>query len=101
MCTEESFFYTLLGFTQSNSGVLGDIEGFIQLIPDTYKNKRPTNFTGIGKSHLKCDAYNGSIANGVREPILYSFGLTSTPGHKIYKKPRIKFLLNKIKKNLF
>ena len=27
------FFYIILGFTQSHSGVLGDIEGFIQLIP--------------------------------------------------------------------
>ena len=32
--TEKSFFYTLLGFTQSHLGILGDIEGFIQKIPE-------------------------------------------------------------------
>ena len=31
--TKKSFFYTILGFTQSHSGPFGDIEGFIQLIP--------------------------------------------------------------------
>ena len=31
--TKNSFFYTFLGFTQSVSGVLGDIEAFIQKIP--------------------------------------------------------------------
>ena len=30
-----SFFYTIVGFTQSHSGVLGDIEGLIQKNPDT------------------------------------------------------------------
>ena len=32
--TEKSFFYTLLGFTQSHLGILGDIEGFIQKISE-------------------------------------------------------------------
>ena len=31
------FFYTILGFTQSHSRVLVDIDGYIQLIPGTYK----------------------------------------------------------------
>ena len=35
--TEKSFFYIILGFTQSHSGELGDIEGFVQLIPATLK----------------------------------------------------------------
>ena len=30
---KKSFFSTILGFTQSHSGVSGDIIGFIQLIP--------------------------------------------------------------------
>ena len=28
--------------------------------------------------------------NGIRQPILYTFALSSTRGHKIYKEPRIK-----------
>ena len=47
--------------------------------------------TGIDKIHLKCDCIQGSIVNGIGEPILYSFALSSPPGHKIYKEPRIKF----------
>ena len=30
---KKSFFSSVLGFTQSSSGVLGDTQGFIQLIP--------------------------------------------------------------------
>ena len=37
--------------------------------------------------------------NGVREPILYSFVLSSPPGYKIFKEPRVK-LLKKINKSV-
>ena len=71
--TEKSFFYTILGFTQSRSYPLDDIDGFYQLIAGSYKSDKPFNITGIDKTHLKCDCIQGSIVNGVREPILYSF----------------------------
>ena len=32
LCTNKSFFYTILGLTQSNSYPLADIDGFYQLI---------------------------------------------------------------------
>ena len=88
--TEKTFFYTILGFTRSRSYPLDDIEGFFQLILGSYKSDRPINFTGIDKTNLKCDSIQGSILNGIREPILYSFLLSSPPGHKIYKEPRVK-----------
>ena len=88
--TEKSFFYTILGFTRSHSYPLDDIDGFYQIIPGSYKSDRPINIIGIDKIHLKCDCIQGSIVNGVREPILYSFALSSPPGHKIYKEPRVK-----------
>ena len=88
--TEKSFFHTFLGFNRSRSYPLDDIKGFYQLIAGLYKSDRPINITGIEKIHLKCDCNNGSIVNGFREPILYSFALSSPPGHKIYKEPRIK-----------
>ena len=97
--TEKSFFYTILGFTQSHSYPLDDIEGFYQLIAGSYKSDRPVNITGIDKIHLKSDCIQGSIVNGVREPILYSFALSSPPGHKIYKEPRVK-LFKKINKSV-
>ena len=97
--TEKSFFYTILGFTRSRSYPLDDIDGFYQLIAGSYKSDKPINFTGIDKIHLKCDCIEGSIVNGVREPILFSFALSSPPGHGIYKKPRIK-LFKKVNKSV-
>ena len=97
--TEKSFFYTILGFTQSRSYPLDDIDGFYQLIAGSYKSNKPINITGIDKIHLKCDCIQGSIVNGIREPILYSFALSSPPGHKIVKEPRVK-LFKKINKSV-
>ena len=80
--TKKSFFYTIIGFTQSLSEALVDIDGFVQLIPGTYKSEKPINITGNDKIHLKCDCIKGSIVNGIREPMLYSFALDQPPGHK-------------------
>ena len=97
--TNKSFFYTILGFTQSHQGPLIDIEGFYQILPGSYKSDKPINITGIDKVHLKCNVVDGSIVNGVREPILYSFALDQPPGHKIYKEPKVK-LFKKINKSI-
>ena len=97
--TEKSFFYTILGFTQSRSYPLDDLEGFYQLISGLYKSDKPINITEIDKNHLKCDCIQGSIVNGIREPILYSFALSNLPGYKIYKEPRFK-LFKKINKSV-
>ena len=97
--TGKSFFYTSLGFTQSRSYPLDDIDGFYQIIAGSYESDKPINITGIDKIHLKCDCIQGSIVNGIRGPILYSFALSSPPGHKIYKEPRVK-LFKKINKSV-
>ena len=97
--TNKSFFYTILGFTQSHQGPLNDIEGFYQILSGLYKSDKPVNITGIDKVHLKCNVVDGSIVNGVREPILYSFALDQPPGHKIYKEPKVK-LFKKINKSI-
>ena len=65
--TKKNFFLSTLGYKQSHSGVLSDIEGFVQLIPGKHDSNKPTFFTGIDKTHLKSDCVNGSIVNGVRE----------------------------------
>ena len=46
---------------------------------------------------MKFDCIDGSIVNGVREPILYSLVLDQPPGLKIYKEPKIT-LFKKINK---
>ena len=93
--TEKSFFYTILGFNRSRSYPLDDIEGFYQLIAGSYKSEKPINITGIDKIHLKCDCIQGSIVNGIREPILYSFALDQPVGQKIYKEPKVKLFKKK------
>ena len=60
------------------------------MIAGSYKSDKPIKITGNDKIHLKCDCIQGSIVNGVREPILYSFALLSPPANKIYKEPRVK-----------
>ena len=97
--TEKPFFYTILGFTRSRSYPLDDLDVIYQLIAGYYKSDKPTNVSGIDKIPLNCDCMQGSIVNSVREPLLYSFALSSPPGHKIYKKPRIK-LFKKINKSV-
>ena len=97
--TEKSFFYTILGNTQSLSYPLEDINGHYQLIAGSYKSNRPINITGIDKVHLKCDCIQGSIVNGIREPILFSFALSSPPSHKIHIEPRVK-LSKKVNKSV-
>ena len=87
---EKSFFYTIVGFTKSQSYHLDDIDEFYQLIAGSYKGDRPINITGIEKVHLECDCFNGSIVNGIREPILDSFGLSSPPGHKNIQRTKTK-----------
>ena len=88
--TSKSFFYTILGFTQSHFHPLDDVDGFYQLIAGPYKSDRSINITGTDKVHLKGDFFDGSMMNGTREPILYSFALDQPPGQKIHKKPKIK-----------
>ena len=97
--TEKSFFHSILGFTRSRSYPLDDIDEFYQLIKGSYKSDKPINIAGIDKVHLKCDRIQGSVVNGVREPILYNFALSSPPGHRIYKEPRIK-LFKKVNKSV-
>ena len=97
--TKKSFFYTILGFTQSRSYPLDDIDGFYQLMAGSCRSDIPLNIRGIDKVHLKCDCIQGSIVNGIQQPILYSFALSSPPGHKIYKEPRLK-LFKKINKSV-
>ena len=97
--TEKSFFYTILGFTRSHSYPLDDIDGYYQLIAGSYKNDKRNNITGSDKIHSNCDCIQGSIVNVKREPTLYSFALSSPPGHKIFKEPRIK-LFEKVNKSV-
>ena len=88
--TEKSFFHTILAFTKSHSGVLGDIDGFFQKIPGTYKREKPYNITGFDENHLRCDCIKRHFVSGARQLILYRFSLDKPPGHKLYRESGVK-----------
>ena len=75
----------LLGFTNTHY-----IEG-------THISEKPVMITTTDKVHLKCDCVDGSIVNGIRKQILFSFNLSAPPGYKIIKEPII-ILYKKINK---
>ena len=53
----------------------------------THTSEKPVMITTTDKVHLKCDCVDGSIVNGIREQILFSFILSAPPGYKIIKEP--------------
>ena len=63
--TEKSLFYSILGFTRSQSYPLDDIGGFYHMISGSYKSDRPINISGVDKIHINCDCIQGSIVNGM------------------------------------
>ena len=80
-----SEFKKLLGFTKTDYP------------PGTHTSEKPVMITTTDKVHLKCDCVDGSIVNGIREQILFSFNLRALPGYKVIKEPNI-ILYKKINK---
>ena len=74
---EKSFFSTILGFTPG-----WDYKHYNQ-----YLSQKIVNLNSTNKIHLKCDAIDGSVVNGIRQPILYSFVLDKPAGYKVFSEP--------------
>ena len=74
---EKSFFCTNLGFTS----------GWDYKHYNKYTSQKIVNLGSTNKIHLKCDCIDGSVVNGVRQTILYSFVLDKLPGYKIFSEP--------------
>ena len=45
--------------------------------------------TTTDKIHPKSDGVDGSIVNGIREQILFSFNLSAPPGYTSMKEPSV------------
>ena len=75
---ERSFFHTLLGFT-----LYWDYKP-----PGVYTSDKISNLNTINKIHLKCDVIDGSVVDGVRQSILYSFIIDKKPGYKVFCEPQ-------------
>ena len=83
---KQSFFHSLLGFSlywdykRENSNHV--------LIPGVYpSDKIFLKLYTIDKIHLKCDCIDGSIQDGVRQSILFSFVLDKPSGYKVFCEP--------------
>ena len=74
---EKLFFSTVLGFTPG-----WDYKHYYK-----YLSQKVVNLGSTNKILLKCDCIDGSVLNGLRQPILYSFVLVKLPGYKIFSEP--------------
>ena len=74
---EKSFFSNVLGFTSG-----WDYKSY-----NEYTSQKIVNLGNTNKIHLKCDVIDGSVVNGLRQPILYSFVLDKLPGYKVFCEP--------------
>ena len=74
---EKSFFSTILGFTA----------GWDYKHYNKYISQKIVSLSNTKKIHLKCDCIDGSVVNGLRQPILYSFVLDKLPGYKVFSEP--------------
>ena len=82
---ENSFFSTILGFTAG-----WDYKHYNQ-----YLSQKIVNLSITNKIYLKCDAIDGSVVNGIRQPILYSFVLDKPSGYKVFCEPETIHYKNK------
>ena len=83
---KQSFFHTLLKFEpywdyKPTNAIHADS-------PDVYtSDTNILNLNTIDKIHLKCDCIDGSIQNGLGQPILFSFVLDKPSGYKVFSEP--------------
>ena len=50
--------------------------------------KKNKIFSTVSKIHLQTNVIDGSIVNGSRQPIIYSFVLDKPPGYKVLSEPK-------------
>ena len=72
---EKSFFSTILGF----------ISGWDYKHYNRYISQKFVNLSNTNKIHLKCDAIDGSLVNGIRQPILFSFVLDKPSAYTVFR----------------
>ena len=85
---EKSFFNNFLGFTPYWD--YKPTNAFNAARPGVYtSDKIILNLNIINKIHLKSDIFDGSIQDGIRQPILFSFVLYKKPGYKVFCEPEL------------
>ena len=55
----------------------------------THTSEKPVMISSTDKIHLKSDCVDGSIVDGIREQVLFSFNSSAPPIYKILKEPNV------------
>ena len=76
---ERSLFHFLLGFEP-----YWDYKPNHRPIPGVYISDQFLYLSTTNKIHLKCVCIDGSVQDGVRQPILFSFVLDKPSGYKVF-----------------
>ena len=74
---EQSFFSNVLGFTP----------GWDHKHYNKYISQKNLILGSTNIIHLKCDVIDGSVVDGARQPMLYSFVLDKQPDYKVFSEP--------------
>ena len=76
--------YLVLSWAFHHTRIFGNIASYDR----EYYSKKLRNSETIIKVNLKCDIVNCCIQNGLRQPILFSFGLDKPYGYIIFCQPQ-------------
>ena len=67
--------------------------------PGVYTSDKILISTTINKNHLKTNIFDGSIVDGLRQPLFFSFVLDKPNGYKIFCEPK-KIQFNKMNESV-
>ena len=96
--SEKSFLDASLGFTP-----YWDYKPTIAIHSDSvgvYTIGTFLKLNTMNKSQLNCNCIDGSVVNGLRQSILYSFVLDKPPGYKVFRQPQILHYRKRINKSV-
>ena len=71
------FFSTFIGF----------VPGWDYKQYNEYNSQKIVNLNSTNKMHLTCDVIDGSVVNGLRKAILFTFVLDKLSGYKVFCEP--------------
>ena len=82
---EKSFFNTILDSTpywdyKPTKTIHADSAG-------VHTSEKILKLNTVVEIHLKCDIFNGSVVNGLRQIKLYSFSLDKPPAYEVFSQP--------------
>ena len=94
---ETSFFNTLLGFTSHWDSKITNavhVDG-----PGVFTSDKFSSLSTIEKIHSKCDVIDGSVVDGFKQPILFSFVLDKPSVYRVFCEP-MTYHYKKLKKSI-